>query len=244
MSESQSDAQVQAQMSWMQENTAFSYTSAFEIRQVMYRIQDIDLPFKRGLRVEQFLAFVAGFLLNAALINIIVYPLLRLLGGGFPWTFHALIWLALPIFLAVQIGRPMPNHKSIAGTTMSFLRYHLDDRWHRRGMPQAKAPTSTELQGNYLRVWTVDPQYKGIESPHDLPATEFVKYSNIDLPDHKVVLPHTVVEREGILESDEEFLERLFASSDITTIQEYNAVKDEEDIAPRFVEKKPEDETL
>ena len=237
---------VDHQAEWVKANMGESFTQAFDIRQVMYRIQDVDLPFKRGIRVEQFLMFFGAFLVTFVLNNVIVYPIMGLLGIKLPPTFHIALWLALPIFSAVRIGKPMPQNKTISGTAASFLRYYLDDRWHCRGLPMKEAPQSG-LQGNYYRTWTVDPAYAGVESPGDIPATEFTLYTNLDLPDGRVMLPGEVVEKKRILEDEEEFLDRLTARDNIGStedVQETNSIVDlasqsgsyliSEDQAPAF----------
>lgn len=204
---------------WVQANMGESFTQAFNIRKVMYRIQDVDLPFKRGIRVEQFLMFLGAFVVTFIVNNLLIYPIFRLIGLSLPVTFHLILWLVFPIFMAVRIGKPMPHQKTITGMASSFIRYSLDDRWHCRGLPMRAAPT-TGLEGNYLRTWTVDPAYAGVEAPSDLPASEFVIYSNMDLPDGAVRLPGEVIEKKGILEDEDAFLDRLTARSNIGSTTE------------------------
>lgn len=218
------------QSAWVQANMGESFTQAFNIRKIMYRIQDVDLPFKRGIRVEQFLMFLLALVVAFIFNNIILYPLMRLGGISLPWTFHAVIWLAFPVFMAIRIGKPMPHHKTITGMAASFLRYNLDDRWHSRGLPVKKAP-KTGLQGNYLRTWTVDPAFQGVESPSDLPATDFALYTNLDLPDGAVFLPEEVVEKQRILEDEESFLDRLTGRSSIGRTEEVAAQSDAASLA-------------
>lgn len=195
---------------WVESNMGASYTQAFNIRKVMYRIQDVDLPFKRGIRVEQFVTFIVVFFLTFAVMNILVNPILLAIGLALPWTFQALFYLAPPIAASIRIGKPMPHNKSIGGTMMSWIRSGLDDEWDARGMPVGKAP-DTGVQGNYLRTWTVDPAYAGVEHPTDLPATDFKEYENLDFPDTKVVLPGSSRKRIQIIEDEDEFLNRLLA---------------------------------
>lgn len=212
MAENKPSEEMQAE--WTRVNMGESYTQAFNIRQVMYRIQDLDLPFKRGIRVEQFLMFLGAFIVTLIFNSIIVLPLFRIAGLKIPPTFHLILWLAFPVFMAVRVGKPMPYEKTITGTAASFLRYNLDDRWHCRGLPMAALP-HTGMQGNYLRTWTVDPAYAGVESPNDLPATEFAMYSNLVFPDEPVRLPEEIVQKKGILEDDESFMDRLTGSSNV-----------------------------
>lgn len=232
MAEQDSDERLKQQSDWERAHLGESYTQAFKIRQVMYRIQDVDLPFKRGIRVEQFLMFLGGLVVMFILTNLLIYPLMNLIGLTMPITFHMVLWLALPIFLSVRIGKPMPHHKTVSGMAMSFLRYNLDDRWHCRGLPLKKAP-STGLEGNYLRTWTVDPAYQGIEAAGDIPATEFALYTNLDLPDDKVILPGQEVQKKRILEDEDAFLDRLTAVSTLSTTDDFE-YEEEVDVAPVF----------
>jgi len=201
-----SEVEKKALDEWVQTRLGESYTQAFNIRKVMYRIQNMDLPFKRGIRVEQFLAFFLGLILAFVVWSLLLSPLLSLLDIQLPWTFIALYFLGPPFLLSARMGKPMPHQKSIQGTVMTFLRYSLDDVWHRRGMPVNHGP-DPELEGNYLRVWTVDPAFVGIESEREKPATEFMDPVPQDLPDHKVSF--TEKEKVKILEADDEFEQRI-----------------------------------
>lgn len=202
---------------WISNNIGVSYTQAFDIRKVMYRIQNMDLPFKRGIRVEQFLMFFFALMLAFIVYYILISPILSLLGISLPFTFLLVYFLAPPILLSIRIGKPMPHGKTIFGTVISWLRFKLDDQWHRRGMPMKKEP-NLKAQGNYLRTWTVDPRYAGLEEPNDLPATEFLQYSRIELPDSRQVIltPDQLKAEEEriagrrILEGDSDFYKRLY----------------------------------
>lgn len=196
-----------------------SYTEAFNIRKVMYRLQDIDLPFKRGIPVEQFVTFIMVFFLMFVINNIVLASILNIIGIQMPWTFWLVLYVAPPIMASIRIGKPMPHKKSIGGTMSSVLRSALDDDWDCRGMPYGKEP-NTGLQGVYLRTWTVDPAYAGVEAPNDLPASQFREYENLHFPDSKVLLPGTKVYKERILESDDEFYERLFALNNIGGVKQ------------------------
>lgn len=205
---------------WISNNIGISYTQAFDIRKVMYRIQNFDLPFKRGVRVEQFLMFFAALLLSFISYFVIISPIFGFLHFNAPWSLVAVYFLAPAILLSIRIGKPMPHAKSIFGTVTSYLRYKLDDEWHRRGMPMRKAP-NMRAQGNYLRTWTVDPAFAGFEEPNDLPATDFLEYSRIDLPDRKqsILTPEELKAEEArrrskrFLEHDEDFYDRIYNSS-------------------------------
>lgn len=223
------EAEIERQNAWINANLGESYSQAFQIRKVMYRIQDIDLPFKRGIRVEQFLVFLLGIVISLILNTLIVSPILGILNIKLPMAFNLIRYLALPIFLAVRIGKPMPHNKSISGYVMSLLRYHLDDRVHARGMPIKKKPF-TGLEANYMRTWSVDPAYARVEADNDKPAADFALYVNQDLPDDPIVVRDDR-EKERILESDEQFYDRLYARDLLGTTEQ---VEDVPDIAPSF----------
>lgn len=222
---------------WVESNMGASYTQAFNIRKVMYRVQDVDLPFKRGIRVEQFVTFIVVFFLTFAIMSILVNPILLATGIVLPWTFTALFYLAPPFVASIRIGKPMPHNKSIGGTMMSVLRSTLDDEWDARGMPVGKAP-DTGAQGTYLRTWTVDPAYAGVEHSSDLPSTDFKEYENLDFPDTKVTLPGTGRKRVQIIEDEDEFLTRLLALDMLGNVREDDGtIKDydpEPEVAPTF----------
>lgn len=219
---------------WIRANVGESYTQAFDIRKVMYRIQNFDLPFKRGVRVEQFLMFFATLALCFIFYFVILSPVFSIIGFSLPWTFILAYFLIPPIMLSIRIGKPMPHGKSIFGSLTSWLRFKLDDEWHRRGMPMKKAP-NTKAQGNYLRTWTVDPRYSGIEEAQDLPATEFLEYSRIELPDQRQViltLEELKQEEERLaakkfLEKDDDFYDRLYGMGSIGAVNEEDLLKDD-----------------
>lgn len=204
---------------WLVANVGTSYTQAFDIRQVMYRIQNMDLPFRRGIRVEQFLMFFAMVAVMFILWFVVLSPLFGWIGIALPWTFILVFFLAPPILMTVRIGKPLPHGKSIFGTATSWIRYRLDDEWHRRGMPQRYKP-NLRAQGNYLRTWTVDPQFAGVEEVNDLPATEFVEYSRMELPDDRQIIytPEQLAAEETrraskkIMESEESYMERVYGA--------------------------------
>lgn len=197
---------------WTEINAAVSYTSAFQIRQRMYRINDFDLPFRHGIAVEQFLAFVAALIVMFLVYNLIITPFFALVfGASIPFRFALLIILVPPVIAAQRVIQQMPSRKTLGGFVMSFIRYHLDDVWHRRGVPIPKEENpSRQVQGNYLRVWTVDPYFAGVEAPNDKPATYFANSANRPFPDHQIRAHDEEIERkESIMESEEEFYGRI-----------------------------------
>lgn len=207
MADEQSDVEKEALNAWLQNNVGESYTEAFKIRKVMYRIQDMDLPFRRGIRTEQFITFFVVLIILFILWAIVVSPLLGAAGISLPWTFIALYFLIPPFLLSSRMGKPMPYQKSIQGTIISFLRDFLDDKWHCRGMPH-KGEIEPEYEGNYMRTWTVDPKYVGLESDREQPAVEFEHPDEHVFPDRKVKFD-TGLKRRRVVETDDEFNERI-----------------------------------
>lgn len=132
---------------------AHSYTNFFKIRKRIRRIQDIPLPFKRGLGTDQFVTFILVFIVLAIINFAILSPIFSLFSIQMEWSFYLVYFLAPPVIAAQKIGSPMPNGKSIPGTAFSYLRAKLDDPIHRRGMPLGKvSPRGKRL--HYVREWT------------------------------------------------------------------------------------------
>lgn len=190
---------------------AYSYSGAFQIRKVMYRVQDVDLPFRRGLRVEQFLVFLLVVFISFVAYQLLISPVLSLIGIPENFMLAALIVLGPATMASVRVGQPMPHNKTIPGTIMSFLSYHLDDEWHRRGMPVPRSvtPDLNEVEGNYLRTWAVDPMYEN-EATGALAHTRYVNPTFRSFPDHTIKpLDYVQKEKWTPLESEEKFSERL-----------------------------------
>lgn len=215
--ESRRAREKQEENDWVMANIGESYTDAFRVRKVMYRINDLDLPFRNGVRQEQFIAFILGFFFNLAFLFIFIYPLIKIFySGHIAIRFHLILLFALPTLLAMRIGKPTPTGKTLPGRFMTWLRNFLDDEWHRRGRPIPHTPLDeNDIQGNYQRTWYVDPAFAGVEEPKDQPISVFATYAHQDLPDNiKQVLPQKERrERKRILESEEEFIARLQSNS-------------------------------
>lgn len=151
-----------------------SYDSLFLIRKRLRKINDITIPMKRGLPTNQLGIFLLVFLLSLITFGLVVNPLISLLSIPKPWVI-ALLWLFGPPLLAAQrIAKPMADGKTIGGAWRSWLRFHLDDRVHRRGLPvPAPKQPSEESVPHWQREWV--PAFS--DDPADrLP--EVVEYSD------------------------------------------------------------------
>lgn len=133
---------------------ASSYDSLFGIRKRVRKINDLQLPTRRGVGVDQLGIGVLVFIIFVILYGLVVVPLTELLGIGRDVRF-LLAWLFIPPFLAgQQIAKPMPHGKSIGGTISSWLRFHLDDPVHRRGVPVPRSKRAPEVPTlHYQRIW-------------------------------------------------------------------------------------------
>ena len=101
---------------------ANSYTNFFKIRKRIRRIQDIPLPFKRGLGADQFVTFLAVLAVLAILFFVILNPIIMFTGVQLEWTLFLVYFLVPPVLAAQKIGNPMPNGKSIPGAFTSSMR--------------------------------------------------------------------------------------------------------------------------
>jgi fluoride ion exporter CrcB/FEX len=135
---------------------AHSYDSLFSIRKIIRKINDIQIPVKHGLATNQIGAFILGFVVSVILYGLIVVPLLNLLGvDRNAWITIGCLF-GPPFLLAQRIAKPMAYGKTIGGTTSSWLRYLLDDRVHRRGLPipTPRQPVDIPVQ-HYQRSWVL-----------------------------------------------------------------------------------------
>lgn len=139
---------------------AHSYDSLFSIRKRMRKINDITIPLRRGLGTDQVGAAILTFIACVITFGIIVRPLVTLIGYEPGWRF-ILAWLIIPPLLVGQrIAKPMGYGKSIGGTVTSWMRYHLDDRIHRRGLPIKTPPLPPdEKRIHYQREWVIFDDY-------------------------------------------------------------------------------------
>lgn len=139
---------------------AYSYTNFFKIKKRMRRIQDIVIPLREGISVEQFLTFFGTLAVMGALYGLFIAPLVAIFGMDLGWQFF-LFWYLLPAVLASQrISKPMPHSKTISGALGSWVRNKLDDPVHRRGTPLAKRPREGKAM-HYQREFTLHPQFAG-----------------------------------------------------------------------------------
>jgi hypothetical protein len=139
---------------------AYSYTNFFKIKKRMRRIQDIVIPLREGISVEQFLTFFGALAVMGTLYGLFVAPLVAIFGIDLGWQF-LLFWYLLPAVLASQrISKPMPHSKTISGALSSWVRNKLDDPVHRRGTPLAKRPRTGKVM-HFQREFTLHPQFAG-----------------------------------------------------------------------------------
>lgn len=152
---------------------AHSYDALFSIRKRIRKINDLAIPVRRGLGTDQIGVFVLLFVVCVILYGLVLAPAMTLLGiQKTPWFLF--LWLIGPPALAAQqITKPLKYGKSIAGTINSKMRFYLDDRIHRRGLPVPPhdAPVNIPV-AHYERSWVAG---------EDLAA---VKPGEVDWTDH------------------------------------------------------------
>jgi len=139
---------------------AYSYTNVFKIKKRMRRIQDIVIPLREGISVEQFMTFFAALAVMGILYAIFAAPIVTIFHAELGWQFF-LLWYLTPAVLASQrISKPMPNSKTIPGALGSWLRSKLDDPVHRRGVPLPRRPRTGKAL-HFQREFTLHPQFAG-----------------------------------------------------------------------------------
>lgn len=139
---------------------AYSYTNVFKIKKRMRRIQDIVIPLREGISVEQFMTFFGALAVMGILYGIFVSPIVTILHAELGWQFF-LFWYLAPAVLASQrISKPMPNSKTIPGALGSWMRSKLDDPVHRRGVPLPRRPREGKSM-HFQREFTLHPQFAG-----------------------------------------------------------------------------------
>lgn len=117
---------------------AYSYTGFFNIRRRIRRINDIVVPLREGLGVDQFIAILVGLVLAGIGYGLFVSPLVSIFQIQLNFMFFVL-WFLTPAFIAGQrISKPMPHGKTISGFVASKVRALMDDPVHRRGVPQPR----------------------------------------------------------------------------------------------------------
>lgn len=139
---------------------AYSYTNFFKIKKRMRRIQDIVIPLREGISVEQFLTFFGTLAVMGILYGLFVAPITNIFHIELGWQFF-LFWFPVPAVLASQrISKPMPNSKTISGALGSWIRHKLDDPVHRRGVPLRTRPRTGKIM-HFQREFTLHPQFAG-----------------------------------------------------------------------------------
>lgn len=138
---------------------AHSYSTFFKVRKRMRKIQDLQLPFRRGVGIEQVMTFLLVLVLLLIIYATFLMSLFSVLGWSPPWQFYVLYFFGPPLLAGSRIGRPMKSGKTIFGTVRSYLRKLLDDPVHRRGMPLRNRP-QTRLTAHFMRVWQADPTFE------------------------------------------------------------------------------------
>lgn len=143
---------------------AHSYDSLFSVRKRLRKINDLTLPTRRGLGTSQIGAFMVVFIFSVITYGLFLVPALGLLHIDRDPRI-LLAWVLIPSFLVAQrIAKPMEFGKTIPGTINSFLRFHLDDPLHRRGLPVPTPTLPPEHRAiHYQRTWEMAAPYAAIE---------------------------------------------------------------------------------
>lgn len=137
---------------------AQSYTGFFRIRKRIRKIQDIVVPLREGLGVDQLAMFLLAVLVMGILYGLFVSPIVNIFEIKLTVPFF-LLWFIVPGFFAAQrISKPMPHGKTIPGYVFSKIRKLLDDPVHRRGIPLAKAPRRGKAF-HFQREFVVHPKF-------------------------------------------------------------------------------------
>jgi len=153
-----------------------SYDSFFAIDKRIRKFGDFYVPLRQGLRTSQIAVFIVSCLVTIILQALLISPLLSLIGIKVGvWAFLTII-IGVPALISCRSVKPMPYHKSIAGTLRSLIRTLLDSPVHRRGVPikTPKRPVDQFVQ-HYLREWAVASDYTaelGAEAEWTDPRTE------------------------------------------------------------------------
>lgn len=137
---------------------AHSYTGFFKIRKRIRRFQDLVIPLREGLGVDQLVTFLLGLIVMGILYGLFVSPLVGILNLKLTFAFF-LVWFLGPAILAAQqISKPMPSGKTISGFVASSIRSMMDDPVHRRGVPLASKPREGKVF-HYQREFVTHPTF-------------------------------------------------------------------------------------
>lgn len=164
-----------------------SYDTLFSIRKRIRKINDLVIPFRKGLTHSQIGTGLAVFVIQIITFGMLVVPFIGLFGGAnAPWQLTA-TWILVPPVLAAQnIVKPMPHGKSIPGTVQSLLRFLLDDPIHRRGLPIAtpKQPYREKVV-HYQREWVAFEEYVE-QDPWEAPISDRVTEERFSFCNHSL----------------------------------------------------------
>lgn len=137
-----------------------SYDSFFAIDKRVRKVQDLYVPTRAGLSVNQIITFFIVLFFSFLFQVLIVGQVMSLLGIPGHWLLFVTVVFGPPILLAWRVTKPMPSDKSIPGTVQSLLMYFLDDPVHRRGRPvKGNARPLMEFVQHYQRDWTVNQEF-------------------------------------------------------------------------------------
>lgn len=137
-----------------------SYDSFFKIDKRVRKVQDLHLPTRAGISVNQIATFFIVLLFSFLFYALIIVQVTDLFGISVHWFVTVLLIVAPPLLCAWRVSLPMPSGKSIPGTARSLLTYYLDDPVHRRGRPIKTDPRPPdEFVQHYMRDWTVSEEF-------------------------------------------------------------------------------------
>ena len=135
-----------------------NFTDVSKISKRVRKVNDIVIPLRRGLGQDQIIAGFFALILTAIVFFSLVRPILSLFSFSPSWAFYVAFFLLPVILVGQKVGAPMPNGKTISGFVTSLVRFYVDDPVHRRGVPQAKAPTRGRRL-HYAREWVPSDGY-------------------------------------------------------------------------------------
>lgn len=139
---------------------ASSYDALFAVRKKVRKINDLSLPTREGITVNQIGVALVMFLVSSILLGFIIQPLFRLLHIQMTWWLLLLFLFGPSVLAAQRVTKPMAYGKSITGTLTSLMRYWLDDPVHRRGLPikTPARPWNVPIL-HYQREWVMAEAY-------------------------------------------------------------------------------------
>lgn len=137
-----------------------SYDSFFAIDKRVRKIQDLHIPTRAGVSVNQIITFFIVLVLSFMFQVLILGQIMSLMGIPGHWLLFLAVVFGPPFLCAWRVTKPMPSDKSIPGTVQSLLMYFLDDPVHRRGRPvKTNTRPRDEFVQHYLRDWTVNQEF-------------------------------------------------------------------------------------